>query len=650
MGKKTVRQKLNILTPDIRTIYLGKGMKQKADYIQLHRNFSDNILEKDIAAGAGIYRSFPEVLKLNPSKYNIITASSREDGLRAVAYLAGKYAADEGNRPESIEDDLFDSDENYALKYNLKDEEMIFVGDEDEEEDWVEIEDEESSASYVEAFDRIPVIGLEEVIEMNPYRQNPVFSPFGYEVQSNTSRPRPWWTECEEESICIVKEQNDCFFSSEILNDVEIKALKRFRTNSRVYLVVISDEIREDDYSINTAVLEYTANAFRVDTKAKAISDYYKILFEQEASSHGFTLSRGVDVALLSDRISNMDKDYPCRRFKKVMDYLIHVGAPSVLKASDFDCLGLKKLIDKDRNTSALTKMENELIGMDEVKKQIRNIIDTLKYFKLRAGRDFKISGFHNVHLFVGSPGTAKSTMAKLMMTMMKDEGLLPGNRFVSVTGAQLKGAFVGQTAPKVHALFEQNDAIFIDEAYSLACGSEVEGGLDSYSQEALAQLAVELEEHAMDKLVIFAGYGGRNINRKNNLMHKFLTSNPGISSRINSTIYFDSYKPEDMVAIVHKLASNTSLEMSAENDGMIADYFDKRQNENDFGNGREARVLLEKCERCVAKRIAGIDPGKVTDSELNTILPEDISKALDEMSRERKDMLGEYSIRFGLA
>ena len=125
---------------------------------------------------------------------------------------------------------------------------------------------------------------------------------------------------------------------------------------------------------------------------------------------------------------------------------------------------------------------------------------------RLRKEMGMKKSSYHNVHMMLGAPGTAKTTVAKLMGKIMEEEKLLPGSQFTCVNGAELKGMYVGHSAPKTKALFEENDIIVIDEAYSLT-GDRSEP--DSFSREAIAQLVIELEEHAEDKLVIFAGYGG---------------------------------------------------------------------------------------------------------------------------------------------
>lgn len=292
---------------------------------------------------------------------------------------------------------------------------------------------------------------------------------------------------------------------------------------------------------------------------------------------------------------------------------------------------------------------EDHSISKDELGRMLR--LNMLRYNRLREKHGIADKGFHNVHLFVGAPGTAKTTVAKMMTEMMRSEKLLKGDRFISITGTQLKGEYVGQTAPKVHALFQEYDAIFIDEAYSLTCGGH--SGMDVYSREALAQLAVELEDHATDKLVIFAGYGGTEVSEKNNLMKEFLQSNPGISSRINSTIFFNSYSPKEMVEIVHRLAKLSSLQLGKTADHEIEAYFALRQHEEDFGNGREARVFLEKCQRFVAERVAGMNPDDVSESDLNSITAKDIRLAIEELKKEQVYRAGKERsgrIRIGYA
>ena len=650
MQKK--KTKLMLTTPCVKTTYLGSAVKQQAKYILLSKDYGRNIMYKDIENGASIYEPFLQTLSQNETRYNIITAPTEEDGLRAVQYLAEIHSVRDDCDPDEYssaqEDnmpDVIDPEVDIEVDFSELFDDDILDDNEDEIDD---------APNFPEAFFRIPVIPIAEVVNLDYNKMNMgTFGSYSYGMMNSQQRPKPWWSNCNEEAVCIIKNSDtmSVFWNqAELLTDEEIGCIKRFQNNRRVYLIIVGETISDDDFSVNTAMLDYTANCFRINNKKNLIKNYYKQLLLQQVSERGFRFSQKLDVNLLADKLSKIDKQYPCLKFEKIMDYFVHIKAHATLKADDFRSLGLEKMIRTESSLESSNVMDTKLHGMDAVKSQVKDIVQVMKYAKFREDRGLGKTDFHNVHLFVGAPGTAKTTTAKLMAKMMQEEGLINGDRFISVTGAQLKGEFVGHTAPKIHAIFERNDAIFIDEAYSLTCRAEGYGGIDSFSQEALAQLAIELEEHGKDKLVIFAGYGGRNLSKKDNLMYQFLTSNPGISSRVCSTIYFDSYTPEEMVSIVHHLANKANLNMNSDLDGKISEYFAERLGERDFGNGREARAFLENCERCVAHRITPLLKDNVSDGMLNTILPEDIENALKKAREGHREQMGEYSRKFGIA
>ncbi|MCR4685504.1 MAG: AAA family ATPase, partial [Lachnospiraceae bacterium] len=612
MGRNVKIPQFQMAVPDVHTIYVGTGAKQRAKYIQLPSGFGKQMLDHDIKEGAAIYAGFTESLERKPAQYNIITAPTEEDGLRAVSYIAGIYADGDGFRNDAVFDAF--TDEEFQAEFDPEDPLEELFQELTANEDGDDPDEFEDDHGYYECFDRIPIIEMSEVAGLEAdsinYRN---YGSYCLETESNEKPPERWWLSCQRESVCILcrkSELDELCDYDELITRFEIKSLKRFSGNRHIYVLVVNDHIEDRDFSITSCILEYTANSFRVDSSRAKLESYYRNLLRYEANSHGFAFSKSLDVAMLADKLSKIDEQHPCEQFKKIMEYMIYLDAPYMLKPNDFESIGLKTLVEKTNGNREET-LENELVGMEDVKKQITGIVNMLRYVKLQAKRNVKTE-YHNVHLFIGAPGTAKTTVAKIMAKMMQNEGLISGSRFISISGAQLKGAYVGQTAPKIHAIFEQYDAIFIDEAYSLTSSGPADG-MDSYAQEALAQLAIELEEHATNKLVIFAGYGGKNVSAKNNLMYDFLKANPGISSRINSTVYFDSYTADDMVRIIHALAAKKSLKIQKRQDQMIADYFESRRKENDFGNGREARVFLEHCERQIAARIAFKDPDELT-------------------------------------
>ena len=231
--------------------------------------------------------------------------------------------------------------------------------------------------------------------------------------------------------------------------------------------------------------------------------------------------------------------------------------------------------------------------------------------------------------LFSGPPGVGKTEMAKHLCNIMFENHLLPGSRFISLNASQLKAPYVGQTAPLVARLFEEHDALLIDEAYSLTANEY--GRMDIFSQEALAQLCVELEKHSKHKLIIFAGYGGFE-SEKNNLMKQFLEANPGIASRITFYISFPPYSADkEMPEIFRRMAENAEDDLEEGWRNIATDFFIKRSRSENIGNAREARKLLQLAQSFRAERL----PEDETDiDKLKLLTCEDLAKAAESILR----------------
>lgn len=244
------------------------------------------------------------------------------------------------------------------------------------------------------------------------------------------------------------------------------------------------------------------------------------------------------------------------------------------------------------KETDAYKDLCRNIVGQQEMKETLCKLGAVFSYSQKRRLYDLNTAEIHKVFAFIGPPGTAKTTAARYFARMMSEEGVLSGHRIAYVTGTQLKAKYVGQTAAKVHDIFMDNDIIIIDEAYSLVNYNET-SRTDSFSQEALAQLCIEVEDHSHDKLIIFAGYGG-DIDDKHNKMKKFLDENPGISSRITFTVNFSSYNEYEMLDIFELLARNANYRLEDGWREILVEFFKERIKAPNFGNGREARRLLE--------------------------------------------------------
>ena len=315
------------------------------------------------------------------------------------------------------------------------------------------------------------------------------------------------------------------------------------------------------------------------------------LLIENDEKINYIDLIKDID---LTDRKSIFYKALDIEELNFTEKYIIY--GKHLLKAGKIDerCVYTKE-------TEAYKDLCRNIVGQQEMKETLCKLGAVFSYSQKRQLYDLNTANIHKVFAFIGPPGTAKTTSARYFARMMSEEGVLSGHRIAYITGTQLKAKYVGQTAARVHDIFMDNDIIIIDEAYSLVNYNETTR-TDSFSQEALAQLCIEVEDHSHDKLIIFAGYGG-DIDDKNNKMKRFLDENPGISSRITFTVNFSSYNEEEMLDIFELLARNASYRLEDGWREILKPFFEERIKAPNFGNGREARRLLEHSMSIAAQR-----------------------------------------------
>ncbi|MBQ7190186.1 MAG: AAA family ATPase [Kiritimatiellae bacterium] len=231
----------------------------------------------------------------------------------------------------------------------------------------------------------------------------------------------------------------------------------------------------------------------------------------------------------------------------------------------------------------------DRLIGLDEVKTKLQEIIAQIKLQKELALRGSKVKRPAIHMLFTGNPGTGKTTVARIAAHMLKQEGVLRKGHLFEIKGRDLCGRYVGQTAPKTSALCRDayGSVLFIDEAYSL-----FRSHADSidYGREALDTLVAEMENHRDDLCVIFAGYKDE--------METMLEGNIGLESRIPYTIEFPNYSRDELEQIFFSMMDST-FEYDDELRKATKDFFsalpDEVLNEKGFSNARLVRNLYER-------------------------------------------------------
>ena len=256
-----------------------------------------------------------------------------------------------------------------------------------------------------------------------------------------------------------------------------------------------------------------------------------------------------------------------------------------------------------------------EMVGLAEAKGVITRALDYFKAQKLLRERGLEGARPAMHMVFTGSPGTAKTTAARLFARVMKENGLLPVGGLLEVGRGDLVGQYVGQTAPRIQAKFKaaKGSVLFIDEAYSLLDDRE-----GCYGDEAISTIVQEMENWRDDVTVIFAGYPDK--------MEAFLRRNPGLRSRVAFHVPFADYSPDELCDILALLAGQSHLRLDEDVRPALLPLFAGAAREPDFGNGRYARSLLEHARMRQAGRLLSQDADTLSDAQLTTLRAEDFA------------------------
>ena len=255
----------------------------------------------------------------------------------------------------------------------------------------------------------------------------------------------------------------------------------------------------------------------------------------------------------------------------------------------------------------------DDLIGLQNVKEHVRKITAFAKMGQDMAARGMNAARPALNMEFVGNPGTAKTTVARIIADMFHEIGLLSDSEPVEVGRADLIAHYVGQTADKVREVFRKAKGrlLFIDEAYSL-----VENWKGEYGDEAINTIVQEMENRREETIVVFAGYPKE--------MEEFFSRNPGLRSRVPFRISFSDYSPEEMVQIAELEAKKRGFEISDKARERVFAICRKAAGDPNAGNGRFCRNLIENAVLDYASRVYG---GETKDTDNDFILaPEDFS------------------------
>lgn len=293
-----------------------------------------------------------------------------------------------------------------------------------------------------------------------------------------------------------------------------------------------------------------------------------------------------------------------------------------------------EKETEKKPDFDELMEQLDNLVGLETVKKEVKNLMNLVKVRKLRKENDLPVPpmSFHMV--FLGNPGTGKTTVARLISGLYAAIGVLSKGQLVEVDRSGLVAGYVGQTALKTQEVIQSalGGVLFIDEAYSLSSGGE-----NDFGREAIETLLKAMEDHRDDLVVIVAGYTGP--------MEGFITSNPGLESRFNRYFYFPDYDGKQLMEIFRIQCKKNSYTLTPEAEEAALKMFNEmyeERNEN-FGNGRDVRNCFEDMIVRQSNRVAGME--NPTKEDLISVMPQDLSDPEEpetEESGEEKPAAGE--------
>ena len=254
----------------------------------------------------------------------------------------------------------------------------------------------------------------------------------------------------------------------------------------------------------------------------------------------------------------------------------------------------------------------NSLIGLDGVKDQIAKLMNMHEANNIREKQNLpRIPvGLHLV--FTGSPGTGKTTVARIVAQMYQAIGLLPGGQLVEVDRSTLVAGYVGQTALKVQEAINKarGGVLFIDEAYALSADRGA-----GFGDEAISTLVKAMEDQRDSLAIIVAGY--------HEPMQEFIASNQGLKSRFQNTISFADYKTSELLDIFKVIASGYKITLTEDVLKAVEKYFDEVKPAGDMGNARYVRNLFEKMYLNLSSRAAA--DGNMELHELVEFAVEDI-------------------------
>ncbi|MGW1681008.1 AAA family ATPase [Saccharopolyspora sp. NPDC002376] len=365
-------------------------------------------------------------------------------------------------------------------------------------------------------------------------------------------------------------------------------------------------------------------------------------LFERKAADAGFTSGDGVpekvgklvraarrDAAMTNGRLAvNLLERAISAQSRRILADAEPGGALDRIEVDDVPDTAVEP-VRADLPEDPLA-MIDDLVGLETVKREVRLVVSEAEADQMRRGAGLELGSRTRHLVFTGNPGTAKTTVARLIAAVYAKLGLLSSGHLVEVSHADLIAQYIGQTAPKVRSAVERalGGVLFIDEAYALTPPD----GRQSYGPEAIAELLRLMEEHRDDLVVIAAGYESR--------MAEFLRTNPGLASRFPSVVHFSDYGEAELVEIFERMAATAGFTLDKGVDAQVRQILRAAKRDESFGNGRVVRNLLD---RAIALQGERITAKAAAPEEVRRLRPVDLAGVQVSRLVSGEDPFGQY-------
>ncbi len=349
------------------------------------------------------------------------------------------------------------------------------------------------------------------------------------------------------------------------------------------YLILSGTDAEITRFLGMSPTLELLMGDHRLNLEGLSASDIYS-LYLDELDPH---LKESADDGFRDRFIGFVEFNLDVLPFRGVelADYLAKTSNAS----------GVLTLPRSRYRSSSLDEMLNGIVGLEPVKRTIRDLESYALFAKHAQGHGCTMPSSSMHMVFYGNPGTGKTTVARIIATMLYKIGIIPQNKFMEVTSKDLIARYVGHTDKQVAEVMTKarGGVLFIDEAYALAPNRDNEA---SFAKEALAELVKLMEDYRKDLILILAGYERE--------MEDFLEINPGLASRIGYRFHFDDFSVDELIQIFNQEMSRAGFSAEAAVEEELQDLFAYFRRFKHFGNGRFARDVLQ---RAIINHATGI-------------------------------------------